>query len=41
MPICYNIRAEPARLNDFVSKLSGCFFYAEDECLNKYPRPCG
>nr|DAV16298.1 MAG TPA: hypothetical protein [Caudoviricetes sp.] len=25
MPICYNIRAEPARLNDFVSKLSGCF----------------
>ena len=38
--ICYNISAEPARLNDFVSKLSGCF-YAEDERLNKYPRPCG
>lgn len=40
MPICYNIRAEPARLNDFVSKLSGCF-RLEDERLNKYPRPCG
>lgn len=30
MPICYNIRAEPARLNDFVSKLSGCFFVAKN-----------
>lgn len=40
MPIWYNTHAEPARLNDFVSKLSGCF-YAEDERLNKYPRPCG
>lgn len=29
MPICYNIRAEPARLNDFVSKLSGCFFMSK------------
>lgn len=28
MPIWYNIRAEPARLNVFVGKLSGCF-YAE------------